>query len=323
MKYSPIANHIDYQEAYHALSNNPEQAVLEAEKRYHSMLSNICETAIREHKYIILITGPSASGKTTSAKYLASLLEARGKRVNRISLDNFYRNKEELPRWEDGYQNYESIEGLDIPHFDEVMNRLLTKGEAVFPIFDFTTGYRSESTFTLTFDSQTFLILEGIHALNPLLYNVLGSYPAMKLYISVHSKFVDDGNTVLSARNLRLSRRILRDFHYRCTRASDTLNMWKYVLRGEELYIFPFREHADLHIDSTHLYEPFLYHNGVNAMMTKIRPDSPYYSYAQSLLDANERFFPIDYDLVPANSLIQEFIKPKHFDESKIKLRNF
>lgn len=323
MKYSPLRPKINAAEVGARLRKQPEEVIAQAEAAYHEKLCVICDAAIQEDKSIILVTGPSASGKTTSAKRIGAILESRGKKVTRISLDNFYRNKDTLPRWEDGYQNYESVEGLDIACFDSVMSKLLTEGEATFPIFDFALGQRSERSFTLRFDEKSFLIIEGIHALNPVLFNVLKDYPAMKVYISVHSEIVDgNGELVFSARDLRLCRRILRDFHCRSTSAQGTLKMWKYVLKGENLYIFPFREHADIHIDSLHAYEPFLYHEGLEKMMRSIDPESPYFKKADRLLAANQYFFPIPGSMIPDSSLIQEFIKENVLDDSRIKIRD-
>lgn len=322
MKYSPIRSRVDAEQTARRLRQRPGDVIAEAEQAYREKLLEVSDMAIREHKHIILVTGPSASGKTTSAKRIASILESRGKKVNRISLDNFYQNKDNLPRWEDGYQNYESVEGLDVACFDDAMLKLLTKGSAVFPIFDFSLGRRSEKTYTLHYDEETYLIIEGIHALNPVLFNVLKDYPAMKVYISVHSEIAgQNGDVLFSARDLRLCRRILRDFHCRSTSALGTLKMWKYVLKGEKLYIFPFREHADLHLDSLHAYEPFLYHDGLQEMMSSVAPESPYYKKARHLLEANENFFSIPGSLIPETSLIQEFIKEKVLDESKIQIR--
>ena len=229
--------------------------------------------------------------------------------VNRISLDNFYKSSDQLPRWEDGYQNYESVEGLDLDCFRETVQRLLQTGRAQFPIFDFTAGCRSEKTFEISYDEHTYLIIEGIHALNPLLTDTLAPHRTVKLYISVHSDFVDDGGRILlGARDLRLTRRLLRDFYYRGTGAEETLRMWDYVLRGEDLYIRPFREFADAHINSTHDYEPSLpRHPRRNAAAD--RPGLPYRETIGRLTDSARHFFGIDQALVPATSLIQEFIK--------------
>lgn len=322
MKYTLKKEQVNYIEAGGALQSQSDAFIAKEEQSYQEKLLHVCKAAVTEHKHIILVTGPSASGKTTSAKKIALLLEAQGKKVNRISLDNFYRSKEELPRWEDGYQNYESIEGLDLPCFDHVMHELLTTGTATFPLFDFTAGQRSKESFVLHFDEQTYLIIEGIHALNPLLFKTFQDYPSMKVYISVHSDIVDNGgNVVVSARHLRLTRRLLRDYIYRGTAALGTLKMWNYVLKGEELYIFPFRDQADVHINSVHAYEPFLYHEDLSKALQGIPEDSCYYRTASALLHSNDHFFSLSYDLIPPTSLIQEFIKPKHFDESKITMR--
>lgn len=320
MQYSPVRNRIDAMQVAAKLQEDSTAFIQQQEQDYYKKLHTVCDRAVEEKKSIILVTGPSASGKTTTAKRIAAILEARGKKVNRISLDNFYCDTKDLPRWEDGYQNYESIKGLDLACFDRVMTTLLNEGEAVFPVFDFTVGKRSDKTFSLSFDSETFLILEGIHALNPLLFNVLQSFPALKIYISVHSEIVDaQDQLLLSARDLRLCRRILRDYHCRSTSCEGTLKMWKYVLMGEEHYIFPFREHADIHIDSIHAYEPFLYHDGLAEMIEAITPESPHYEYAKQLSAANRHFFPISDSLIPESSLIQEFIHADVLKQSKIR----
>ena len=322
MKYNPEMSKIQLDSVADAVANDAQQAVLAAEQLYRDKIEKMCNLALDQQKEIILITGPSASGKTTTAKRLADALVAHGKKVNRISLDNFYRPTEELPLWEDGYQNYESIDGLDISRFDHNLNQLLTQKTAQFPIFDFTVGKRAEKTYTLSYDDSTYLIIEGIHALNPMLYNVIGQYAALKVYISVHSNFLcQNGQPSLTARDLRLCRRLLRDYLYRGTSGAGTLEMWGYVLKGEDLYIRPFRQHADLHIDSTHSYEPFLYHSGICEMLGEISPASPHYQTAQHLLHANEGLFPLPYELIPASSLIQEFIKAGHLDSHKIPLR--
>lgn len=319
MKYSTEMETVWQPAAAKELADRPETFVAQVEEKFRAKLEEACELVLTKQTPIILITGPSASGKTTTAKHLSNALRARGKKVNRISLDDFYYPKEQLPFWEDGYQNYESIEGLDIPCFERVMNELLQNKTAAFPIFDFRTGIRAEKTYTLTFDESTYLIIEGIHALNPRLYETLHGYPALKIYISVHSNFVDqNGEMLLSARDLRLSRRLLRDYHYRGTPGQGTLEMWYYVLKGEDLYIRPFRTHADLHINSTHDYEPFLYHRGFAAMLREIPSDSSYYDICQRLLQVNESFFGIPYSLVPPTSLIQEFILSNHLQQNKI-----
>ena len=312
MKYSLIMDKVSVDKTSDIIRSNPMQEVSRAEAEYRGKIAQVCDQAIRDGIYILLITGPSASGKTTSAKMIADELTARGQKVNRISLDNFYKNVEELPRWSDGYQNYEAVEGLDISCFEEMVQRLLREGHANFPIFDFTTGRRAAETINLTCDPHTFLIIEGIHALNPLIFKSVEGFSCMKIYISVHSDFVDgQGNILLCARDLRLIRRVIRDFYYRSTLAEDTFKMWDYVLRGEDLYIRPFRKYADLHINSTPNYEPYLYHDEMVRMLLACTPDSPYTPIIQRMMAASSHFFHMASELVPDSSLIQEFLKPK------------
>ena len=249
MKYSQVMEQVRTSSIASALSSHPADAIAQVEDAYYQQISSICDMVTHDHIHLLLVTGPSASGKTTTAKKLALELHVRGKRVNRLSLDNFYKSSDELPRWEDGYQNYESVEGLDLECFERVMQTLFRDGRAQFPIFDFTAGRRAEKTFELTFDNHTYLIIEGIHALNPVLAPAFHGHRTVKTYISVHSDFVNDqGDLLMSARDLRLTRRLLRDYYYRGTAAEETLKMWDYVLRGEDLYIRPYRIYADRHV---------------------------------------------------------------------------
>lgn len=313
MKYSDRMERVDVAEIAAGLIKNPPEVVGRAEAAYHEQISVLCDAIEKDNLHIILLTGPSASGKTTTAKKLAVELIRRGKLVNRISLDNFYKSATELPKWEDGYQNYESVEGLDIDCFEEFMAELLQEGMARMPVFDFTSGRRRpDKTIELHFDDHTYLIIEGIHALNPLLTDPLLPHRMIKVYISVHSDFVDPkGETLLGARDLRLTRRMLRDFYYRGTSAVATLEMWEYVLRGEDIYIRPFRRYADFHFNSTHSYEPFLYHDPLAALLAQ--SDKSKHSEFADTLDrlsaAEPSFFGIDSAQIPKSSLIREFIR--------------
>lgn len=310
MKYSDVMKNIPIKTVGDKLSTWPMDAVRRMEQGYFQRVLSLCNEAIDKERHTILITGPSASGKTTTAKQVVEELRARGYRVNRISMDNFYKTADELPRWSDGYQNYEAIEGLDLDCFETTLATLYSTGRAQFPIFDFNTGKRAEKTFELTHDENTFLIVEGIHALNPALSATLAQVPSMKVYISIHSNFVDEnGEIILRGMDLRLLRRLIRDFYHRGTPAPDTFHMWDYVVKGEELYIYPFRENADVYFNSTHNYEPFLYHDEALAMLGQIPADSRYRETIDRLIESLAPFFSIDRALVPDDSLLQEFIK--------------
>lgn len=310
MRYSEVKENVAVKAVADKLSTWPMDAVRRMEQSYYRRVLAVCDDAIDQKKHTILVTGPSASGKTTTAKQIVEELRARGYRVNRISLDNFYKTADELPRWSDGYQNYEAIEGLDLACFEDTLAKLYREGRSTFPIFDFNTGKRSQKTYELEYDEHTFLIVEGIHALNPALSDTLSKAHSMKVYISVHSDFVnEDGNVVMEAMDLRLLRRLIRDYYHRGTPAEDTFHMWDYVVKGEEIYIYPFREYADVHFNSTHNYEPFLYHDEALEMLQNIPADSKYTCIVQRLQTCLAPFFHIERSLVPADSLLQEFIK--------------
>ena len=309
MRYTHRMEQISIPETAHALRETPQKAMNFAEGKYGEKILSVCRELESREAKVLLLPGPSSSGKTTTAKMIAAELKNRGSRVNRISLDNFYKSLDELPLWEDGSRNCESVEGLDIACFAECMEQLLREGRAGFPIYDFSVKRRLDTRKELLYDEHTYVVVEGIHALNPLISGALHGRPCLQVYISVHSDFLDGaGNVRLAARDLRLMRRIVRDFHFRATPVMETLRMWDYVLKGEELYIHPFRERADLHINSTHFYEPFLYREKLLEILDGAQGDSPWNATVRRLIKDEETFFPIDSRLVPRYSLIREFI---------------
>lgn len=293
-----------------AMNSRPREAVLLAEAAFSAQIEDVSNWAILNNRHVILLAGPSSSGKTTTAKMLARALTLRGKHAHRISLDDFYKDRDQLPLWPDGTINFEAVEGLDLDLLSRLLIRLAGKGSADFPVFDFATGRRSpEKTFTLEYTPDTYLVIEGIHALNPLLRQAVGD-DSMGVYVSVHSDFADDqGNVLLNARQLRLIRRIIRDRVRRKSPAQVTLDMWDNVMKGEELYIRPFRHLAEAHLDSTHLYEPYLYHDALLHALEEEPISQEYLEQAQALRGAEAHFFQMDMSLVPADSLVQEFIQ--------------
>ncbi len=256
--YSPNYQLSHVEELALSLKNAPQELVCREESRYNGVISQIADYIHTHNISLLLIAGPSASGKTTTSKRLEAALLARSHRVYRISLDNFYRESDTLPHWEDGSPNFETPDSLDIPYYQSKMQQLFHQGEQEFSVFDFKTNTRGKETFTVKYDANTCLILEGIHALNPKLMPN-DSFSAWRVYISPHTQFLYQNHVLLTARQLRLTRRILRDTALRGAQPEQTLKMWDQVLRGEREYLHPFRNMADVHINTTHLYEPFLY----------------------------------------------------------------
>lgn len=309
MKYTEKMDTIMISKLIQQFEENPDMLIEKEEKAFHKKVTDICDQVVRKKIHIILLTGPSASGKTTTATRLVSELQLRGMRSHRISLDNFYRDNDQDPLWEDGQPNFESIKSLDVECFHEKIDQLLRDGTSDFPIFDFKAGKRSKDVFTLSFDQDTCLVFEGIHALNPLLCGHKLEGHTMRIYVSVHSDFVNDkGNPLLPARNLRFLRRLLRDHVHRGNSAGDTLKMWNHVLQGEKLYIQPYRHTADIHVNTVHSYEPFLYQERASGLLRPLINDQEYLHIVGPLM-ATETLFPsLSPAKVPESSLLQEFI---------------
>lgn len=312
MKYTPVTDKLDLRVQEELLRWDPKALVLSEEKAFRQRVIEVFWRAEDEESQVILLSGPTSSGKTTASRILAEGLSRNGNRAVRISLDDFYKNRADAPLWEDGQKNFETIDGLDLDTLGECMEDLVTKGHTKIPIFDFTTGTRSTFTHDLTFDEHTCIIFEGLHALNPRIAPLVEKFRILRLYISVHSDFVDhDGKVVLTARELRLLRRLLRDRVRRNTGGQETLRLWDYVVRGENLYMQPYRPLADMHINSAHGYEPFLYSKEGSDMLRAIPADDPHRELVEHLLAALDGLPEMDWDLIPRHSLIQEFIDRK------------
>lgn len=288
---------------------NPQMAVEAAERKFRTKIRTMSEDAVSSKSHIILLTGPSSSGKTTTANLLVSDLRALGRRAVRISLDDFYKDRDDMPLWEDGRKNFESIEGLDLDCLHECTQRLMATGHVDFPIFDFKAGVRSTTqVHPVDYDENTIVIFEGIHSLHPQLREGLADC-CFGIYIHPNTNFVDnDGSVILEARDLRLTRRILRDSINRGTSPLGTLEMWKDVLRGELLYIRPNCQYADVYVNTCHNYEPFLYSAPITRLLTEIKEPGEQKENVERLIESFRPFFSIGTGLIPPHSLIQEFI---------------
>ena len=191
MKYTPIMEKLDLPAKEELLRWDPKALILSEEKAFRQRVIEVFWRAEADESQVILLSGPTSSGKTTASRILAEGLTRNGNRAVRISLDDFYKDRVDAPLWEDGQKNFETIEGLDLDTLGECMEDLITKGHTKVPIFDFATGTRSPLSRDLTFDEHTCLIFEGLHALNPRLAPLVEKFRILRLYISVHSDYVD------------------------------------------------------------------------------------------------------------------------------------
>lgn len=307
LDYGTRRNRVDLTAMGEKIRQMPAETVSQAEKTYHAAVDEVCAVCRQRQTDVILLCGPSASGKTTSAKRIQAQLHKMGQTATRISLDDFYRPHSEMPFWPDGTRNFESPECLDLTRFAVCTQTLLQTGEANCPIYDFK-AVRGDQTVRLTYRAGDVLIVEGLHALNPAVAAVFSGRNMLRVYVSTHTDFCMNGEIRLPAKDLRLCRRMLRDVRHRNAGVCETLTLWHYVRMGEEAYIHPFRNDADLKIDTAHAYEPFLYAHEVLQSLRRVQLDGENRRLAKTLIQACEGLSALSNAQIPENSLIQEFI---------------
>lgn len=276
------------------------------EKKIASIADMISNSSHR--KRIVLISGPSSSGKTTFAQRLSIQLRVNGLKPVTISLDDYFVNREETPRDENGDYDYEALEAIDISLFNRQLNELIDGREVELPIFNFTTGTREPVGKKLKIDEDSVLVIEGIHGLNEKLTAEIPRENKFKIYVSaLTSMNIDDHNRIPTTDN-RIIRRIVRDHQFRGSNALSTIKRWPSVRRGEERNIFPFQESADVMFNSAMMYELGVLKTYAEPLLREIECNTEEYSEAKRLLEFLSYFLPIDSKDVPANSIIREFI---------------
>ncbi|MBX3050460.1 MAG: hypothetical protein KF753_03230 [Caldilineaceae bacterium] len=256
---------------------------------------------------VVLIAGPSSSGKTTFAKRLGIQLLSHGIRPYALSLDNYFVNRTETPLDEVGNYDFESIAALNLPLLNDHLARLLAGEEVTMPSYNFKTG-ESEVGETVRLEANQVLILEGIHGLNPALTTAIPPESTLRVYVSVLTHLNMDRHNRVSTADVRLLRRIARDHSSRGYSAADTIGRWASVRRGEERYIFPFQNNADVMFNSALLYELAVLRDVVEPLLLRIEWDTPGYVEARRLLAFLRWVRTADAELVPDNSIIREFI---------------
>ncbi|MEF9983058.1 MAG: hypothetical protein RR710_00810 [Oscillospiraceae bacterium] len=291
-------------------AKKPLRFIKECEENYQFQLEMVADKICNADKNysIILLSGPSASGKTTTANKLSKTFLKRGINAPVISLDDFFLGMEHYEKLPDGTVDMESINTLDLAHIQNCLKTLLDTGRCDFPVFDFTTSSRSDIVNTIELRKHDILLIEGIHALNPILTEGLPSDRLLKVYVSVRTKFLDGTDSIFEPKAIRLMRRMIRDSRERNHPPESTLLMWNNIVDGEIKYINPFRDEADIKIDTTLDYEPCIFHNYLYPLLDKIPQDSPNMQELIKMYYALENFEDIDEDLLPTNSLLREFV---------------
>lgn len=259
-------------------------------------------------KRIILVSGPSSSGKTTFAQRLAIQLRVNGLKPVTIHLDDYFVDRENTPRDENGDYDFEALEAIDVKLFNKHLNDLLHGKEVELPIFNFNTGQREPVGRKLQIDEEHVLIIEGIHGLNDRLTSEIPQESKFKIYVSaLTSMNIDDHNRIPTTDN-RIIRRIVRDHQFRASSVVDTIKRWPSVRRGEDRNIFPFQESADVMFNSALMYELGVLKTFAEPLLMEIDNSTVEYSEARRLIEFLSYFLPIDAKDVPANSIIREFI---------------
>ena len=282
--------------------------ILMQEAFMEKQIANIAETIVKNDRKIILIAGPSSSGKTTFSNRLSVQLGTFGMTPYPIAMDNFFKEREDTPRDADGKYDFECIEAMDLKLFNDTMSGLLEGKEMPMPTFDFTTGKKVYDGSTMKLKEGDVLVVEGIHALNPLSTEALPKDSNFKIYISALTQLNIDEHNRISTTDTRLLRRIVRDARTRGNSATKTISMWQSVRRGEEQNIFPFQEEADAMFNSAMIYELSAIKLYAEPLLFGVPEDSDEYYEAKRLLKFLDYFLGIDDKLIPQNSLMREFI---------------
>ena len=262
---------------------------------------------------VVLISGPSSSGKTTSAKRIGIQLRVLGLHPVLISLDDYFVDRANTPRDENGDYDYEALEALDLARLNDDLKKLIDGQSVEIPRYDFITGTRQWHDQPLKLDERSVLIMEGIHALNPRLTPALEERLKFKIYLSCFTSVAMDNITRIHTTDNRLLRRITRDYRTRGNNAYNTIARWPSVRRGEEKHIFPYQENADVMVNTSLFYELGVIRPIVEPILREIPDTVPEYGEAHRLLEFLDNFVPIAPDEIPLDSVLREFVGGSSF----------
>jgi uridine kinase len=283
------------------------------EKKIAQIADMITESGTK--KKLVLIAGPSSSGKTTFAQRLSIQLRVNGLRPVAISLDDFFRNREDNPKDESGEYDFETIDAIDIDTFNRVMTSLIKGEEVEIPTYNFNTGMREWRGKKLKIEDDQIIIVEGIHGLNERLSKNIPRDQKFKIYISALTHLSVDNHNRIPTSDLRLIRRMVRDYQFRSADALSTIKRWDSVRRGEDRYIYPFQEEADIMFNSSLVYELCILKKVALPQLLKVSNDVNEYIEAKRLIKFLNYFLPVEFADIPNNSILKEFIGGSCFFE--------
>ncbi len=284
-----------------------------AEAMHERQIGHIADEIVARGAKIVLLAGPSSSGKTTTCKRLAVQLMTSLVTPKMISLDDYFVDRDKTPLDETGEYDYESLYALDLERLNSDLSRLLAGETVNLPTYSFEFGKRIEKERPLKMEPTDVLIMEGIHGLNPELISSVGASSIYKVYVSALTTLAIDDHNWISTTDNRLLRRIVRDYRYRHTSALDTIRRWPSVRRGEEKWIFPFQENADATFNSSLIFELGVMKEYAEPILRQVPHNVEQYANAYRLLKFLEYFDPIPVDQIPPTSLLREFLGGSSF----------
>lgn len=284
----------------------PEALAREGEQAYQARLDSAAAQIQASGAHIVMLTGPSASGKTTSAHKLARTLENRQITARVISLDNFFLGAEHYPTLPDGTKDYESPATLDMPEINRCLSALYTEGRADLPVYDFASEKRAPQRTHVELNGGV-CIVEGIHALNPALTRMLPAKGVFRIYAGLREEYAEAGRRTISTRDIRLCRRVLRDAADRGHSPEKTLAMWRRVLEGENKYIKIYKNTADLLLDTSFSYELGVIAGLLGDTLARMPADAAHHALLAQTAQRFAGVTPLPRTLVPADSMLQEF----------------
>jgi uridine kinase len=291
-------------------SNNISEFIKISEVLHEKKIAEIADfiASKKDMLRVILIAGPSSSGKTTFSKRLSIHLRVNGIRPIALSLDDYFVNRDDCPRDSTGDYDFECLEALDVKLFNEHLKGLLEGKEVHIPKFDFETGNRSNNFKPMSIDEDQLIIIEGIHGLNPRLTSSVSEDLKFKIYISALTSLNIDDHNRIPTTDTRILRRIVRDYQFRNYDVKSTIQRWPSVRRGENKNIFPFQEMADIMFNSAQPYELSVLKEYAEPLLNSIKRSEKEYNEAKRLKNFLRQFLPLQPDEIPSSSILREFI---------------
>lgn len=275
----------------------------------HRIWDIACDLRANRHKTpIVLIAGPSSSGKTTFCRKLADTLNRMGIHAESISLDDFYLPREKSPRKKDGSYDFETVNALDLPELQRCFEELVKTGKSQMPMFSFRLGRPKEERKQVVMDKDTIVLVEGMHALSDKVAKHMPGGSTFRIYISLLGDLFYGQESLIDKRNLRILRRLVRDDKFRGASAEHTLQLWLDVIAGDILYVEPFESRADIKVNSFFPHEAGILKPFAVPLLQQIPEDSLFYDQCRSILEKLEKVEAIPLELLPGTSLIREFV---------------